>query len=268
MVRIVKRSRGDSLSAGIVDVLAGGDRWHSGEELARVFGVSRAAIGKHVAGLRKAGHIIEASTNKGYFLLVKYEPVDREIVHNHLRTRIIGKSGWRTLSETTSTNNDAIAWALADAPAGSIVTAEKQTHGKGRIGHEWFSSIHGLQFSIILRPKVIDEPALVKHMLSAISKAIEMRAAVRSTIKEPNDLLAGGKKIAGVLAESGRRGNEIDWLVLGAGCNVNVPLHAFPDGIREKSTSIHEASGRFTGKSLLLADILNGFEKSAGKLIR
>ena len=264
----VKHFPKKNIPARIIDLLGKGGKWHSGEELAELFGVSRAAVGKHVAALRKVGHVIAASTNRGYALLVKYEPIDNKIVRSLLRTRIVGQSDWRTLTETTSTNNEAIAWALAGAPAGSVVTAEQQTHGKGRIGREWFSSVHGLHFSVVLRPKSADDPTVVKHMLSAIASAIETHAGVKAAIKEPNDLLVNGRKVAGVLTESGRRGNELEWLVIGAGGNVNVPEAEFPAAIKPKATSLYEISGHTISKNILLAEILNRFEKISGKTIK
>lgn len=267
MPRAVKHIQEKSIPARIIDLLAKGDKWHSGEDLAELFGISRAAVGKHVAALRKAGHVIAASTNKGYALLVKHEPIESEIVRSRLRTRTVGRSGWRTLTEAESTNNEAITWALAGAPTGSVVTAEKQTHGKGRIGREWFSSVHGLHFSIILRPRATDESTVVKYMLSAVAAAVETLADVKPSIKEPNDLLVNGKKIAGVLSESGRRGSELEWLVIGVGCNVNVLADEFPAAIKSKATSLYEISGHAIAKNSLLAEILNRFETAAGRAI-
>lgn len=260
---MVKRPPKSDMPDRILDLLGEDGAWRSGEELAGLLGVSRAAIGKHAAALRRAGHVIMASTRKGYALLVRHEPVDEAAVRRRLRTRLVGRTGWRNLAEAASSNNEAIAWALAGAPAGAVVTAERQTGGKGRIGHAWFSSPHGLHFSLILRPGTADESAILGRMLSAIGRAVEIEAGVKTSIKRPNDLLADGRKIAGVLTESGLRGDAPDWLVVGVGCNVNVQPEEFPAAIKAKAASLYEITGRAVSRNALLAAILNQFEESA-----
>lgn len=253
-----KTSTGDS----ILSRLAAADSWLSGEFLAETLGVTRAAVAKHVSALRKSGHVIASVTNRGYRLLVQAEPISFSLVEPLLRTKVLGRTGWRSLAETTSTNTDAITWALSGAPEGSVVTAETQTMGKGRKGREWFSSPHALQFSVILRPEKegLGEKAVTASALEALSEAVVRLASLEVRIKMPNDLYCDGRKLGGVLLESGRRAGEPDWLAVGIGCNVNVPPDAFPDSIRDKVASLYEISGKTVSRNVLLAHILNGFE--------
>lgn len=238
------------------------DGWISGEELAEALGISRAAVAKHVDALRKAGHVIQARTHKGYRLEVKAERIDRDRIAAGLRTRLFGRTGWRILDSTTSTNTEAITWALSGGPEGAVITAERQTDGKGRKGHDWFSSPRGLHFSIILPPdgRTIRARRVTDAALAAVAEALSEFSPVRPRIKKPNDLLLNGKKICGVLVESGMRGGDPDWLVLGIGCNVNVPAGEFPEGIRDKVTSLYLESGQTVSKNGLLASILNRLE--------
>lgn len=236
--------------------------WVSGEELAKRLGVSRAAVAKHVAALRVCGHVIHSRTHKGYFLELRAERIERELVERDLRTRVLGRGGWRILDEAESTNTEAITWALAGAPEGAIVTAERQSGGKGRKGHAWFSSPRGLSVSIILRPKNIKTSgaAITRCALKAMREAIALTAGLTAMIKEPNDLYLDGGKICGVLAESGMRADELDWLILGAGCNVNVLPEEFPAELRGRVTSLYAAGAGSISKNELLGHFLTALE--------
>lgn len=237
--------------------------WHSGEELARRLGVSRMAVAKHVAALRAAGHIIRSRTNKGYWLEIPAETLREAAAAPWLTTKILGRNGWKEFAETGSTNNEAILWALAGAPEGAVVVAETQTDGRGRKGHEWFSSPRGVAASILLRPAgragLTDETATTRA-LESMRAAVQDTAGVAAECRAPNDLYVNGKKLCGVLAETGRRGGEPDWLVVGVGCNVNVLPEEFPEPIAPRVTSLYAETGRPASKNKLFAMFLNHFE--------
>lgn len=243
----------------ILRLLENAGGWHSGEELARTLGVSRTAVAKHVAALREAGHVIRSRTHKGYWLEIKAEPLRAASANAWLTTKILGRNGWREFDTVGSTNNEAIAWALAGAPEGAVVTAETQTGGKGRKGHDWFSSPRGLAVSVILRPGRAE--GVTRAALEAMQAAAFEVAGARTDIKEPNDLYLNGKKICGILAETGWRGDEPDWLVLGVGCNVAVLPEEFPEEIAGRVTSLYAETGRVVSKNRLFAAFLNRFEK-------
>lgn len=247
----------------VLVLLAEAEGWRSGEEISEKLGVSRAAVAKQVSVLRGRNHVIEASTNRGYLLRLRYEPTEYDCVAPHLKTRVLGRKGWKALAETVSTNTEAITWALAGGEEGAVVTAETQTRGKGRKGDDWFSSPHGLQFSVVLRPRGLgdDESGIIGAALEAVAEAIISVTGLEAEIKEPNDLLIGGKKNTGVLVEAGSRAGEPDWLALGIGCNVNVLPEEFPAALRGRVTSLYEATGCAVEKNRLLAEILNAFEK-------
>ncbi len=246
----------------ILHALAANADWHSGEELADRLGMSRAGVSKHIRHLREAGHSIESVTKRGYRLLVANDPVSREAVKLDLKTKTIGRREWISLEETSSTNTAAITWALNGARAGSLVTAARQTRGKGRKGDDWFSSPHSLQFSVVLRPKAVDEFELTQMALAAVKESILAETGIMVDIKQPNDLYYNGRKLCGVLVESGRRGEALDWVVLGIGVNVNVPAGEFPEKLREKNTSIYVISVIPVDKYVLLARALYLLEKS------
>lgn len=246
----------------VYKALAKAGGWISGEELAARLGVSRAAVGKHVASLRRDGNYIQSSTRKGFWLRVPAEKMDPKSARRSLTTASLGRGQWICLDETASTNSVAMALAMDGAESGTVVTAETQSRGKGRIGHEWFSSPHSLQFSLILRPEggADATAALTEKAQRALIRALEESAPIAPVAKRPNDILVNGRKIAGVLVEMGLRGGEADWAVLGIGCNINVPPEEFPLELAARMTSVFAECGRLLSKNSVLALFLNIFE--------
>lgn len=159
--------------------------------------------------------------------------------------------------ETVSTNDDALS--LRDAPAGTLVVAERQSGGRGRLGREWLSPPGvGLYCSLILRPRL--EPAdLPKVTLAAglaVSRAVESVTSLPSQLKWPNDLWLAGKKIGGILTEA-RLGQAGPMVVLGIGLNVNTRLESFPTELHTKVSSLLIHSGRKFARSALLIALVD-----------
>jgi BirA family transcriptional regulator, biotin operon repressor / biotin---[acetyl-CoA-carboxylase] ligase len=146
----------------------------------------------------------------------------------------------RWLGETESTNDVAREWALAGAPEGAVVSAVQQTRGRGRRARVWDSPAGtGLYASFILRPdwlaKKAPNLAIVAGM--AAFHALEKAGLKNLRVKWPNDILANGRKICGVLVEP-RIGNGcIDFAVLGIGINVGQGTDEFPPELRGQATS-------------------------------
>jgi BirA family transcriptional regulator, biotin operon repressor / biotin---[acetyl-CoA-carboxylase] ligase len=139
-------------------------------------------------------------------------------------SRLAGKPGlWRDIravAETGSTNTDVLALARSGEPEGLVLAAERQTAGRGRLGREWVSPPGtGLTFSVLLRPAPVPASLLGWVPLLAglaASAAVAEVAAANTRLKWPNDLLAGGAKLAGILAEGGNGA-----VVVGLGINVS-----------------------------------------------
>jgi len=251
----------------ILTTLEESGAWCSGEDLAARLGVSRAAVSKHVNGLRAGGHAIEAATRRGYRLLARRDELNGAFLAASLRTRIFGKNDWHILEETTSTSHDAVRLANQGAAEGCVILAERQTQGRGRKGHAWISLPRGLQFSVLLRPqaRTWDAGLLTGLGALAVARAVEKHTGLAPYFKPPNDVHINGRKLAGVLVETGLRGEEPDWAVIGIGCNVNALPEDFPaderleDG-RCRFTSILAESGRGVSRVLLLASILECLE--------
>jgi BirA family biotin operon repressor/biotin-[acetyl-CoA-carboxylase] ligase len=158
-----------------------------------------------------------------------------------------------------STNDEALAWAANDAKDLSLVIADEQTAGRGRLDRKWFTpSGTALAFSLILRPSPAERPHLSRMVgLAALSVTDSLLArGLSPEIKWPNDILLNGRKVAGILIESVWSGEEIDCIVIGMG--VNILKSAVPDTgmLSFPATSLEEALGYPVERTEVLHDIL------------
>jgi BirA family biotin operon repressor/biotin-[acetyl-CoA-carboxylase] ligase len=146
-----------------------------------------------------------------------------------------------------------------DAPEGTLVTAEEQTAGRGRLGRRWLSpSGTSLLCSLQLRPDVPGErlPELTGVAAQAVAETIGALAGVEPELKFPNDVLVGGRKVAGVLAEA-REGR----VVLGIGINVNLPEAELPLEVDTPATSLLAEAGHELDRAALLVELLERLER-------
>jgi len=165
--------------------------------------------------------------------------------------------------EIESTNIEAKSIADAGAPEGTVVIAECQTAGRGRLGRRWVSPAgKGLLFSVLLRPSL---PMGEAHLLTlvaatAAAQAIETQTGVSPDIKWPNDLFIGDKKVGGILTEVAGEQDEVDWVIVGIGLNVNTEYSELPVALRRTATSLKMVTGEPVDRSDLLAAILLSLE--------
>jgi BirA family biotin operon repressor/biotin-[acetyl-CoA-carboxylase] ligase len=146
-----------------------------------------------------------------------------------------------------------------DAPEGAVVVADEQTAGRGRLGRRWVAPAGtSLLCSVQLRPRVDPQrlPELTGVAAHATAEAIEAVTGVATEIKEPNDLLIGGRKVAGILAEA-----REERVVLGIGINVNIPEAGLPEDVDLPATSLLVETGRETDRAELLIDLLDRLER-------
>ena len=157
------------------------------------------------------------------------------------------------LRSTESTMQDAAKLAARGEPHGTVVVAEEQTAGIGRHGHTWHSAgTGGLYLSIILRLPLSSDalPVLTMALGLAAQCAIEEVCGVRCDIRWPNDLMLGGKKLAGIMVQTGERAALI------AGIGVNVNQAAFPEDLHPIATSLRLETGRDYSKEELLDSVV------------
>jgi len=187
---------------------------------------------------------------------------------------ISGRLGARAvcfLPETASSNEVAFKLARDGAAGGTMVVAERQSQGRGRLGREWLSPPDvGLYCSLILRPDLepTDLPKLTLGAGLAASRAIESVTALRTMLKWPNDLWLSGKKVGGILTEARFTQQGAPLVVIGLGLNVNTTLEAFPAGLQGKVTSLAHHAGREFARSTLLATLWDEMLSMATRLER
>ncbi|MDP9068635.1 MAG: biotin--[acetyl-CoA-carboxylase] ligase [Actinomycetota bacterium] len=177
---------------------------------------------------------------------------------------------FRFFDEVGSTNTEALEWARQGAPEGALVVTNHQSQGRGRWTRTWVSDPGRLlQFSLILRPKLpLDQLGLVTTALGvACAEAIESATGLTATVKWPNDVRVGGRKVAGILVESHLTGSELEAAVGGLGVNVGWSRTEIPDDLKETATSLAtELDGTPPARAELLAAILTAFERRYSKL--
>ena len=229
----------------ILELFRSGDGVVSGAALSRLLGVSRTAVWKHVKGLRASGYQIEAVPSRGYRLLSSPKILNQLDISAGLCTGRIGTS-IVCLKETESTNAVAFRMAEEGAPEGTVVIADAQTAGKGRLGRLWLSPPGvNLYCSVVLRPEITPVAACQLTFLSvvAVARAIEQCSDLKPQIKWPNDILIGGKKVAGLLNEMNAETEQVNFVVLGIGVNLNVRRAALGEALRHPATSLLEEGG-------------------------
>lgn len=217
------------------------DEYLSGEEMSRLAGVSRTAVWKEIEKLRAEGYKILAQPHEGYRLVGIPDRLTAQELTWNLATKRIGRRV-HAYDSTDSTMDLAHRLAAAGEPEGAVVVAEGQNQGRGRIGRRWISPKgKGICASVILRPQIPLSEAACLTLLAAVAvaRAVRTGADLQPQIKWPNDVLIGGKKVAGVLTELNAELNRIRYLVLGIGLNVNTPRAQLP----AQATSLAEETG-------------------------
>lgn len=185
-----------------------------------------------------------------------------------LQTQTFGQVT-RGYAATTSTNIRASEWATEGAKEGSLVFAEFQTAGRGRLKRTWEArSGQNLMFSIVLRPVLRPEQFGLITLASSLAVAHALNtfcAPLSARIKWPNDVLLNGRKCCGILLETAHLSQQgQDAVILGIGLNVN--QDAFPDDLSQQATSLLLETGRYTPRAPLLAQILYHLEQAYGSL--
>jgi BirA family biotin operon repressor/biotin-[acetyl-CoA-carboxylase] ligase len=183
-----------------------------------------------------------------------------QVLRRGLKTRLIGGKIY-TFESIDSTNNCARALASCGAPEGTVVHSEAQTAGRGRLGRAWEANPNeNLTFSLVLRPGSSPANVNLLPLLVAVAVAEGVKAVtgVSAECKWPNDLLLQGKKFAGILLEGSLKQEELEFVVVGIGINVN--QEAFPEALSGKATSLRLATGQSVNREELFKVIVERLE--------
>ncbi len=219
----------------------------SGEQLSRNLGVSRTAVWKQVSLLRSEGYRIDAVPSQGYYLSGEPDQLDNGFIRAELESDCIIGCKIVCTGETGSTNTDAFLLAEQGACEGTVLIADRQTRGKGRLGRYWVSPGGiNLYCSVILRPCIppFEAPQLTFISAVAVARAVKMTTGIQPEIKWPNDLLLNGRKFAGLLNEMSAETDRVSFVILGIGVNINMQAEQFPADLRTPATSLLLETGR------------------------
>ena len=195
----------------------------SGEKLSKSLGLSRAAVWKNIKKLKSLGYKIESKQNLGYRLHPNDSLLFPWEISDGLQTDTIGRKIYHFYT-IDSTQNFALELARKPHENGSVVIAERQTQGRGRLNRKWVSPKGGIWLSILLRPNFEPSYTSLFPMLTslALAVAIEKTLKIKPELKWPNDVTVNADKVAGILIDASIESNTIDYLVIGVGINFKI----------------------------------------------
>ncbi len=175
-------------------------------------------------------------------------------ISSGLKTRFIGQrvSYYPRLSSTMEAARGEV---RQGAPEGTVVVADEQSAGKGRLNRVWLSPRGSLSLSIVLYPDMVHLPSLIMVASLAVVHIIKAVTGLRAQIKWPNDVLVNGRKVCGILIESGVRASSVDYAIIGIGINVNLKALDFTD-ILPAATSLSDEMGGDVSRLELLRRLL------------
>jgi len=244
----------------ILDYLNKKHDYLSGDQISKNLGISRQGLWKHIQELKDLGYQIVAVPHLGYRLEACPDRLFVLEVARNLKTKFIGKK-IHYFDYLTSTMDLAMQLGIEGAVSGTLVLAESQSKGRGRLGRDWFSPKYkGIYLSLILRPEILPAACPILTLMSAVSicEALKDAVDVDVQIKWPNDLLMHNKKVAGILTEMNAEVDKVNFVVIGLGLNVNNDKKSLIAG----ATSLKEQQGVEINRVVLLQEILCKLESN------
>ena len=246
----------------ILKLLRKANGYVSGQQICEQLDVSRTAVWKVIRQLKEEGYQIEAVRNRGYRIVEVPDVLTGEELKSLMQTQWAGRN-IVYYPETDSTNLRIRELGDAGAPHGTLAVADMQTSGRGRRGRTWESPPgSSIYMSILLRPDIIPgaAPMLTLVMACSVAEGISDCENVDVRIKWPNDVIAGGKKLVGILTEMSTQIDYINHVTIGVGINVN--MTEFPENIRDTATSLRLETGHKVRRAPLIAAIMKRFEEN------
>lgn len=232
----------------------------SGEKIAKELGVTRSSVWNWIEKLRSLGCEIEGVQTTGYLLKKLPDLLTPELVRQELGTSSFGKAIHHFL-EIDSTNDYATRLAMSGSAEGTVVLAEEQKAGRGRLGRTWHSEpLKGIYCSVILRPALppARAPLLTLAASLAVYDAVSRLGNFEMDIRWPNDLMMRGKKFCGILSEMSAEVSRIKFVVVGIGINVNHT--SFAGDLASLATSLKLETGKTWSRVELTGQLLRRLE--------
>lgn len=239
-------------------------KYISGQLLAEQLNISRSAVWKHMKDLEKDGYHIEAKSRLGYRIVEAPDKVSENTLKWGLKTKWLGQ---RIIHKQSIPSTQTLAHELAQQGTqhGTVVIADEQTEGKGRMNRPWQSvSEKGIWLSMILKPSIPPflAPQLTLLTATVLADVITAHTNIRPQIKWPNDILMNGKKVAGILTEMQAEQDRILYVVIGIGLNVNQTYDDLHKNIQQTATSLYCETDKEWDIKQLIHEMLLTFEKS------
>lgn len=234
----------------------------SGAALAADLGMTRTAIWKHIHSFQKRGYPIISHPKQGYQLQDAPDLLTADEILPALDTSWLGKT-YHHLPQIGSTNDRSLELAAQGAPHGTVVVADEQLAGRGRLGRPWVSlPRRGLYVSLLLRDDLPSRDAPQTTLITGLTlvEVLQTHYNLPARIKWPNDILIHGKKIAGILTEMQADQDLVRFLVIGIGINVNHSTEELTTPFRYPATSLAIERQTPTRRSDLLLAFLNRLE--------
>lgn len=251
----------------IEELIKSKDNFVSGQFISEKYHITRAGVSKIIKKLREEGYSIESITNKGYKLIA--EPDSLEMAYLDFDEKwLLGKE-YIYFDEIDSTSIYAKKIAF-DKPEGTVIVSEKQTMGKGRLGRSWDSDYKtGIWMSIILKPTILPSDAIIMTQVAAaaITEALNKTLDCGAKIKWPNDIVLGDKKICGILTEMNGEIDNLNYIILGIGINVNQNQEDIHADIVCKATSLSNHLQEYISRRRIIKAVLGELDYLYKKFI-
>ncbi len=229
----------------------------SGEAISDELGISRVSVWKHIGKLKELGYEIESASN-GYRLIKSPDGLfPWEFGHRSGRIHYF--------EEISSTMDTARDLARKGCPDFTVVIADRQTKGRGRLSRTWISDDGGLYFSVILRPPI---PPVLSYRVNfgaslCLAKILRRMFSIDAKVKWPNDILVDGEKLCGMLSEMEAESDRVSFINLGIGINVNND----PSPREQKAVSLKTLLGKNIQRATILSAFLDEFEPMSRKIV-
>lgn len=229
------------------------------DELARAVHTSPARAARAIFQLKELGYPLHLSHES-----IRHYPfrwIDLQQLGANPATQRIGRRvEWRLHVCSTQ---DELKKLKDEAPDGTVLIAETQYGGRGRLKRNWFSGLGGVWMSVLLRPTWSESHQILPMAFAgAVARAIGDVVELSPMLKWPNDLMLRSRKVAGLLAESNYQGNNLDHVILGFGINANIEIARLPKELRRHSTSLSHELGQEVDRTILVRHIIEEVDRS------
>lgn len=240
----------------------------SGTRLAKQIGVSHTTVWRWIEKLRALGVEVKGHARTGYHLQKSADVLIPAVLRRRLEGTPFGKRMHHFFA-IGSTNDVAMEMGHAGAPHGTVVLAEQQTAGRGRVGRSWHSEkSNGIYMSVLLRPALTPVEAQLITLAAGLAArdAVAEQTGAAPDLRWPNDLLLNKKKFGGILTEMHAEPDRVHFVVVGVGINVN--HETLPAELRGTATSLRIETGRAHSRNELVVRILRGLDGYYNQFLR